>query len=236
MNIIYPALESGPDTRSADNMALPDPAEIGAQWPRVAHTMLSIERLNNIQGCLGDCIERDVPGDFIEAGVWRGGACIFAKAILEAYAITDRAIWVADSFRGVPPPNPHEYPADRGSPLHLFPQLAVSRSEVERNFVNYGLLDERVHFLEGWFADTLASAPINRIAVLRLDGDLYESTMDALQALYHKLSPGGYAIIDDYGVIEGCRQAVTDFRESNDITEDIVKVDPCAVYWQRSQA
>ena len=217
-------------------MGLPDPSEIGAQWPKVAHTMLGIERLNNIQECLEDCIERNVPGDFIEAGVWRGGACIFAKAILESYDVRDRAVWVADSFQGVPPPNPYEYPSDRESPLHLFPQLAVSRSEVERNFVTYGLADDRVHFLEGWFRDTLATAPINQIAVLRLDGDLYESTMDTLVALYDQLSPGGYVIVDDFGVIEGCRQAVNEFRGLNGITEEILTVDACAVYWQRKLA
>jgi predicted O-methyltransferase YrrM len=86
------------------------------------------------------------------------------------------------------------------------PFLAVSREDVERNFAKYGLLDDRVVFLQGWFKDTLPSAPIGKIALLRLDGDMYESTMDALQNLYPKLSPGGYCIIDDF--FGPCRLAV----------------------------
>jgi hypothetical protein len=90
--------------------------------------------------------------------------------------------------------------------------------------------------LKGWFRDTLPSAPIERLAVLRLDGDLYESTMDTLVNLYPKLSRGGYVIIDDYGKIEACRKAVHDYREQHEITEKIFQTDRTkwtAAYWQR---
>ena len=93
--------------------------------------------------------------------------------------------------------------------------IAVSLDEVKANFSRYGMLDQPVHFLKGWFKDTLPTAPIERLAILRLDGDMYSSTFDALKHLYPKLSRGGFVIVDDYH-IDACRKAVTDFRERND--------------------
>lgn len=90
---------------------------------------------------------------------------------------------------------------------------------VRRNFARYGLLDEQVHFLKGWFGRSLSKAPIERLAVLQLDGDLYESTWDALTHLYPKLSPGGFAIVDDYWYAS-CRTAVHDYRVQHGIERD----------------
>ncbi|MBW4495248.1 MAG: TylF/MycF family methyltransferase [Oscillatoria princeps RMCB-10] len=156
------------------------------------------------------------------------------RAILKAYGVTDRLVWVADSFEGLPAPNPTKYPEDAKWNLHLVDVLAVSLDEVMSNFERYGLLDERVRFLKGWFRDTLPHAPIEKLAVLRLDGDLYESTMDALVNLYPKLSIGGYAIVDDW-TLDSCRQAIDDFRNQNGITDEIVPIDRSAVYWQRTR-
>jgi hypothetical protein len=175
----------------------------------------------------------DIPGDFIEAGVWRGGACIFMKGIVEAYGDYERRIFVADSFAGLPAPNVDEYPADAGDLHHAFKQLAVSRLEVEENFRQYGLLDERIIFLEGWFKDTLPTAPIDRLAVLRLDGDMYESTIQALDALYHKVSQGGFVIIDDYHLTR-CAQAVNDYRSRNNINSPVIPIDGLGVWWRVS--
>ena len=96
------------------------------------------------------------------------------------------------------------------------------------------MLDQNVAFLKGWFSETLHQAPIKSLAVLRLDGDMYESTMDSLKALYAKVSPGGFVIIDDYGAIEACKKAVTDFREENGITAEIIDIDKIGVYWRKS--
>src|SRR5206468_7451975 len=126
------------------------------------------------------------------------------------------------------------YPRDNGDRLHEFPQLAVTRERVQDNFRRYGLLDEQVQFLEGWFRDTLPVAPIERLAILRLDGDLYESTIQALEGLYDRLSVGGYVIVDDYGNVAGCRQAVHDFRAARGITDPIRPIDWAGVYWRRS--
>lgn len=206
----------------------------GKGWPAGAHTMLGIKRLDNLQFCVEDTLSRRVPGDLIETGVWRGGATIFMRAILKVHGVTDRTVWVADSFRGLPRPNATKYPADYGDPHYSIKLLAVSLEEVKSNFEKYGLLDQQVRFLAGWFRDTLSSAPIDKLAVIRLDGDMYESTMDALTALYPKLSQGGYLIVDDYE-LPGCKQAIDDYRKSQRISDRILSIDNRAVYWQRTE-
>ena len=207
--------------------------EEGRDWPKLAHTMIGLKRLNNLQSCVEEVLERGIPGDLIETGVWRGGASIFMRALLKVYGVTDRRIWAADSFGGLPPPNVKKYPADAGDPLHTYRALVVSLEEVQSNFERYGLLDDQVRFLKGWFRDTLPQAPMEKLAVVRLDGDMYESTMDGLVHLYPKLSVGGYVIIDDYGAILACRQAVDDFRTAHGIKEEIRKIDWGGVFWQR---
>lgn len=204
----------------------------GLDWPSVAHTMIGQMRMDNLRRIVETVLEAQIPGDLIEAGVWRGGACIYMRAILEAHGDQDRKIFVADSFAGVPPPNPELYPADANDPHHTYEALAVPLHRVQANFAKYGLLDERVVFVEGWFRDTLHRAPIDHLAVLRLDGDLYESTMDALTALYDKVTPGGFVIVDDYG-LPGCQKAVRGFRERAGIANAIVHIDSMGAYWQK---
>ena len=171
-------------------------------------------------------LKEDVPGDLVETGVWRGGASIFMRAVLAAYQDTTRKVWCADSFRGLPTPDVGSYPADKIAQWHTRPELAISLEVVKKNFARYGMLDTQVEFLEGWFKDTLPNAPIGRCAVIRLDGDMYESTMDALNCLYGKLSPGGFLIVDDYGIPEDtCRRAIHDFRQAHGIRESIVDID-----------
>ena len=204
-------------------------------WPESVLTMIGPGGIANIRMCLERVLQDDIPGDFLEAGVWRGGACIFAKAFLDASG-SEKKVWVADSFQGVPPPNTAEFPADAGDKLYRTPELAVSFDEVVVNFTRFGLLDDRVKFLKGWFRDTLPSAPIDKLAVLRLDGDLYESTWDTLTSLYSKLSPGGYCIIDDYHDLPACTQAVEDFRAKHGIADEIHPIDESSegCYWRKS--
>jgi O-methyltransferase len=207
----------------------------GRVWPEVAHTMVGQARLDNVQFCVERILKDNVPGDVIETGVWRGGSTILMRGVLKAHGVTDRTVWVADSFQGLPAPSPELYPADAGANFHQFGELAVPLEQVQENFRRYGLLDGQVRFLKGWFKDTLPTAPIGQLAVARLDGDMYESTMDALTSLYPKLSVGGYLIVDDYGDIRTCRQAVTDYREAHGITEEIIPVDWTGVYWRREK-
>ena len=228
-NTIYddPSLHSGIFDRQA--------REQGLDCPRTAHTMIGTRRLRNLRTLSETVLDERIPGDLIETGVWRGGACILMRAVLMAWKCTDRKVWVADSFAGVPPPDLATYPADDGDVgrLYQLKELAIAQEEVQANFRRYDLLDDQVQFLKGWFRDTLPTAPFERLALMRLDGDLYESTDVALRSLYPKLSPGGFVIVDDYGAIAPCRQAVTDFRAEKGITEPIQDIDGSGVFWRK---
>ncbi len=205
----------------------------GKVWPCDGDTMIGLKRLDNLQHCVETVIREDVAGDLIETGVWRGGACIFMRGVLVAYGIKDRRVFVADSFEGLPKPNEEKYPADRSDKLHTEEFLCVSQEVVRKNFERYGLLDEQVVFLKGWFKQTLPNAPIEKLSVLRLDGDMYESTMDALGILYPKLSQGGFCIIDDYG-LQGCKKAVDDYRAQQQINDEMKVIDWTGRYWRKS--
>lgn len=214
--------------------AAPERKRLGLVWPSRAHTMIGMPRLDNLQTCIETIIKDRVRGDLIETGVWRGGASIFMRGVLKAFGIVDRKVWVADSFEGLPPPNVELFPQDSADGFHRFADLAVSLEEVRRNFERYGLLDEQVRFLKGWFRETLPMAPIERLALMRLDGDMYESTMDALFHLYPKLQIGGFAIIDDYNAVVACNAAVDDFRRAKRITADLILIEGCGAFWRKS--
>ncbi len=211
----------------------PELRAIGRDRPAEAETMIGLRRLDHLQRCIAVVVDEHVPGDLMETGVWRGGAVIFMRAVLEAYGEPDRIVWAADSFRGLPRPDADRYPADSWISLWAEQELAVPLEQVRANFARYGLLDDRVRFLVGWFRDTLPRAPIQRLAVLRLDGDMYESTMDGLSSLYPKLSGGGYVIVDDYGASAACKQAVEDFRAQHGVGETMEWTDWSGVFWRR---
>jgi hypothetical protein len=206
----------------------------GRDWPMVAHTMVGTRRLDNVHHCLERVLADGVVGDLIETGVWRGGVCIFMRAFLQAHGCTTRKVWVADSFQGIPTTTEESHRFDRRIALHQYNDvLGVTLETVRENFRCYGLLDDQVEFVPGWFKDTLPVAPIDRLAILRLDGDLYESTMDALDNLYPKLSVGGFVIIDDY-IMPSCSEAVHDFRARFGIEDAIQLIDGTGVYWRRT--
>ncbi|MGO9451152.1 MAG: TylF/MycF/NovP-related O-methyltransferase [Candidatus Binataceae bacterium] len=203
------------------------------RWPARAHTMIGPLRLRHLRELVQRTIEEGIPGDYLEAGVWRGGACIMMRAILAAYEVTDRVVFCADSFAGLPRPNSRKFPYDKPDRLFRFSELAVSENEVRHNFERYGLLDDQVVFLGGFFRDTLPKAPVSRLALLRLDGDMYQSTIETLEALYDKVSAGGFVVIDDYGGLENCRAAVHDFLAARALTPKIAPVDETCVWWQK---
>lgn len=207
--------------------------ENGTTWPDRAHTMIGLKGLSNIEFCVKDILKNNIEGDFIETGVWRGGSSIFMKGLLKCHDDNIRKVFVADSFEGLPPPDPR-YPADQHDILYRIKYLAVSKEQVEQNFKRYDLLDDNVIFIKGFFENSLPTAPIGKLALLRLDGDMYSSTIHVLENLYDKLSVGGYIIIDDYG-LETCIKAVTDFRQKRGITEEIIKVDWTRAYWKKEK-
>jgi O-methyltransferase len=199
----------------------------------LSHTMVGRRRLENVQYCVETILAENIKGDFIETGIWRGGTCIFMRGVLKAYGVKNRLVWGADSFEGVPPPTREE---DKNFDISakVLPVLAVSLDEVKDLFFRYDLLDENVRFLKGWFKDTLLTPDIERLAILRLDGDLYESTMDALVPLYDKVEQGGFVIVDDYESCPPCKHAINDFRSQRGISDALHVIDTHSVYWRKS--
>jgi O-methyltransferase len=209
----------------------------GSRYPEegcTAITMVGQRRLNNLQWLLEDAIANGVPGGFIETGVWRGGACIVAASIFKMYGQRGRKVFVADSFKGIPPVDTVNFPKDavhEGS--DKAPVLVQNSFEaVEENFRRMSLLEDPdypIEFLVGYFKDTLKKSEQegkfkDGFAVIRLDGDIYQSTWEALEVLWPLLHPGGYAVIDDIWDWRGCYDAVMDFRAKYDIFTPIVPV------------
>ena len=205
----------------------------GRDWPENAETMIGLRRLNNLQYCIEQVISQNVPGDLIECGAWRGGACIFMRAVLKTYGDASRKVWVADSFEGLPKPDKEKRPDD--AQLWQGGELAVTLDQVKKNFTRYGLLDDQVCFLKGFFIDTLPDAPIKQLAVLRLDCDMYDSVTQSLEYLYGKVAIGGFVIIDDYGALLPARLAVDDYRKVHGIKDKLNRIDWTGVYWQKSR-
>lgn len=230
--------------RSAAEVAGVSAPRIAAALNHMHHesrclTMSHDVLLDNTVELVRDVIARKVPGDLIETGVWRGGMTILMRAALEAYGGAQdgmRSVWVADSFAGLPTADPSVDLRDAiwNHMMRAVDSLASDLQSVRGAFAKAGLLDARVRFLPGWFSDTLADAPVEKLALMRLDGDWYESTRDALEALYPRLSSGGYVIIDDYGLPTGCARAVDEYRLAHGIDVPLVRVNVQAVYWQKA--
>jgi O-methyltransferase len=141
-------------------------------------------------------------------------------------------VWAADSFEGLPPPAADADREQSAFDLSGVGYLKVSLEEVRAALDRFGLLDDQVRFLKGWFKDTLPTAPVGPLAILRLDGDMYESTRDALTPLYPKVSRGGFVIVDDYLSWPGCRRAIDEFRAAHGITAPLQAIDDHAVWWR----
>lgn len=201
-------------------------------WPIRAQTMIGPVRLGHLRHLVECTIRERIPGDYIETGVWRGGACILMRGVLSAYSVRDRRVYCADSFSGLPKPDP-KYPSDWRDHLHFFRELAVSLETVRQNFAKYDLLDDQVVFLKGFFEDTLPRLTDEKFAIIRLDGDMYGSTMCALANLYDRLSPSGFAVIDDYGALRNCAKAVHDFLDQRGLRANIQLLDESCAWWQK---
>lgn len=205
----------------------------GWDWPSRAFTMVGTKRLKNVRDLMVSAIELKIPGDFVETGVWRGGASIMARAVLAAYNVTDRKIIACDSFEGLPPPDEKKFPADAGSVFHEYSDLAIGLETVKANFAKFDLLDDQVIFLKGWFRDTMPLVPSKEIAVLRLDGDMYESTIDPLNHLFDRVSDGGWVIVDDYSVVPAAKTAVHDFLDARKISIQMTPIDDVGVFFRK---
>jgi O-methyltransferase len=205
---------------------------MGGDWPFSGLTMVGLSRLDDFQACVESVVADGIEGDVIEAGTWRGGASILARATLDSLGADERTLWVADSFQGLPAPDPETFPEDRELDLSRIDFLAVPPEEVMSYFARFGC-DQGVELVEGFFDETLPRLRDHRWAVVRLDGDSYEATWVGLESLYSGLSAGGYLIVDDYVLIEECRRAVDEYRDHNGITEPIERVDWNGIRWRR---
>jgi|TARA_R110000822_G_scaffold68404_11_gene166348 O-methyltransferase len=237
-----------PEFQPADATQLPFNREArskGQTWPFLAQTMAGEHRIDNVRALVEDVETKGIPGDFIETGVWRGGCSLMAAAVMQAYDIKDRKVIVCDSFDGLPPPNTGKYPTDEGDKHFEALFLKVSIHEVIENFKGYGLLNpDRIRFIMGLFGDTLPKLveggfnqdewplEVKQFSVIRLDGDMYESTIQALENLYPLLSVGGHLIIDDYG-LPNCVKAINDYREFHGLDEELVGIDESSKYWTK---
>lgn len=226
-NRLVPNLESGilQTTATTSNSNL---RATGDEWPSKAHTMIGMKRLDNLQYCMEEVDKDIIPGNFIETGVFRGGACIFMAAYLKESDF-NRKVYVCDSFFGFP----QDRKEDQGDVcLKLNNYFAVSEEDVKENFKKYDLLGDNVVFVKGYFSETLPTIQ-ETFSIIRLDGDMYSSTMDALVNLYPRLSVGGFCIIDDYHSHIRCQQAVNEYREAHGIQEPIHQIDNQGAFWRR---
>lgn len=201
-------------------------------WANGSYTGIGTSGLDNLRFCCQQAIKDAIPGDFLEAGVWRGGAGIAMASIADYYQ-QDRTTWMLDSFQGMPPLNtecPHEvtdYSALTG--------LAVPLLEVVEGFKRFDVFD-RVVFVPGWLKDTLPGLSVKQLSVLRLDTDYYESTLASLVALYPILSPGGWVVVDDYDCVPGAKTAVDQYRDEHSIVDQMYRMNHkhgMGVYWQK---
>ena len=200
-------------------------------------TMLPRKTLENIEECIRKIVEDKIEGDFVETGVWRGGACIFANALFKKLN-SPRKIYVYDSFEGLPVPDAEKYPMDSGDTHYQIPELSVSLDTVISNFK---LIDEDISnivFVKGWFKDTVKDNNIDKIAILRLDGDMYESTVDPINYLYPKVNIGGFCIVDDYNPKFGAHHVANSYRADHNISEELQIFDGnshglLSAYWRK---
>lgn len=197
-----------------------------------AHTLLGHERLTHLEACLTQIVAEGIKGDVLQAGCWRGGSAVFLRGVLDVLGESKRRLWVADSFSGLPastcgPDIGHEMDAS------VYPVLSVSLDEVKEVFNKYDLLTDGVEFLPGWFSESLRHLPAKRIALLHIDADLYESTLDVLNMCYTNVVNGGFIVIDDYGILPPCREAVDEFLSSQNTEIVPIRVGDHAAYWRR---
>jgi O-methyltransferase len=190
------------------------------------HTMTSVARLDAVVQSVRHCVRRELPGDFAECGVWRGGSVLAMILTLQDMGAPPRDIHLYDTFEGMTEPTELDTSALDGSALEIWkeaqadgarawpemfgPDVFDERS-VRATLLATGYPEERIHIVKGRVEDTIPAHAPEALALLRLDTDWYESTRHELHELYPRLADGGVLIIDDYGHWEGARRAVDEY-------------------------
>lgn len=184
-------------------------------------TMTSVDRMFGLYTSVRYVLEKNIPGDFVECGVWRGGSSLMMAKMLSDRNITDRKIFLYDTFEGMPPPSKKDRSFDGADAQKQLDENANNKEEsvwcladlndVRKNLSLSNLSTEQILYVQGKVEDTIPQNVPENIALLRLDTDWYESTKHELTHLYPILKKDGVLIIDDYGHWEGCRKAVDEY-------------------------
>lgn len=193
------------------------------------YSMTHFERLFVLIDAVRHVVRREIPGAFIECGVWRGGSVLAMLRTLLSLGVTDRDIYLYDTFEGMTAPTEKDVSANHGSALQAW-QLAQGSGErvynqffnerifneesVRRLLLSTGYPSERLHFVKGPVEQTIPATMPDKISLLRLDTDWYESTRHEMHHLYPLLQKNGVLIIDDYGDWAGCRKAIDEYFSS----------------------
>ena len=186
------------------------------------YTMTSPERLWSLIDGVRFVIQENLVGDFVECGVWRGGSVMAMAFELNRLGVSDRNLWLYDTFTGMTEPTDLDVESGTGkSAAHLLKTTDVGdgkniwcvadRADVEENIASTGYPMDLMTLVEGDVSKTLYRAAPSEVALLRLDTDWYESTKSCMEMLYPKLIPGGVCILDDYGHWAGARRAVDEY-------------------------
>jgi len=195
-------------------------ADHRALFARVSpYTQTSLERVAALADAVQYVVRRDIPGDFVECGVWRGGSSMAIALTLLRLGVSERRLWLYDTFGSMPPPGEHDRDyTGRQMGAGALDQVnnsssiaGLTLSEVQTAMVATGYPREQVTYVEGLVEDTITRSAPERIALLRLDTDWYESTRHELAELYPRLERGGVLLIDDYGHFAGARKAVDEY-------------------------
>ncbi|HEX7678756.1 MAG TPA: TylF/MycF/NovP-related O-methyltransferase [Thermoanaerobaculia bacterium] len=205
-------------------------------------TMTSIERMYALYTATRYVIGNQIPGDFAECGVWRGGSVTLIAHTLLRLGKTDRTLWLYDTFDGMPPPSVEDVQEMSGrSASEILAEHDKSaddpfwgvapRAVVEANLRRTGYPIDRTRFIEGDVMTTIPTHAPEQIALLRLDTDWYTSTSHELQHLYPRVAPGGIVIIDDYGYWRGARKATDEYLASLPASPLLHRIDYTGRMW-----
>jgi O-methyltransferase len=217
--------------REASGQAAGDLAGLAPEDRRIVeralpYTMTGVPRLQALLDAVRYCVRREVPGAFAECGVWRGGSVLAMLLTLQELGVSDRDVYLYDTFEGMTRPTEHDMSEHDAPALETwtdaqqrnmtpwadyFDPEEVGETAVRETVLSTGYPAERMHLVRGPVEATLPGHAPDRLALLRLDTDWYESTAHELRHLYPRLSDGGVLIIDDYGHWEGARKAVDEY-------------------------
>jgi len=230
------AVHCAPETSESEYMECMRPFRNGLKWPAYGTTMAGHRRLRNVRHLLLQANASGLKGSYAECGVWRGGMSIYAKAVLEVYHL-QRQVYLCDSFQGLPKPRAGSLRSDEThystpAAAHV---LSQGEAHVASNFRAHGVPFQNVTLVKGFFVDALPAMRAGllkrgeTLSILRLDGDMYDSTIDILYNLYDLVDVGGYVVVDDFGwdfgtqagqrAGWGAKDALLDFRAVHGIED-----------------